>query len=647
MDLKQYKLSRTIRDFEELLLKLFSEGKLNGTVHTCVGQELIPVVLSDYINTDDVYVSNHRGHGHYIAKTGDIYGLLLEILGKKAGCSGGFGGSQHLFKEKEFYSNGIQGGMTPIAAGMAMAKKNLKENGIIVQFIGDGTLGEGLLYETMNCAKIFQLPFLIILENNEYAQSTSMKQTFGGDISKRVEGFGFHYLNGNIWNSDELDCVIKEGVSLARNFIPVFIEINCYRLNSHSKGDDNRDLDEIFKYQEIDPINVYERQFPDVAKIVKDENNSYLTSILDMALSEDSLSDFSSNFNDNKNLEFSKINSHSNLVTKRFNDLIYEALKIQIERKPITVFLGEDIQNRTNFTPKDYGGAFKVTKNLSDLSDFVNNTPISEAAITGIGIGLSIYGVPSVVEIMFGDFLTLSLDQILQHASKFQGMYGVKLKMPFVLRTPMGGKRGYGPTHSQSLEKHFLGIYGINVIALNYRLNPIDIYNTIFISGESPTLVIENKFDYTRSFDHGFLKTHDYYSSINDFPIILIKPKNSKPRISIICYGGTLFDVENAASDLLIFHELAVEILCYCQISKIELDPIFKSVERTNKLIIVEEGNPFAGFGSEVISQLISNGAKIDKLVRIGNSNIIPSSLEAELKLLPNKENIISEILKM
>lgn len=648
MNLKQYKSARIIRDFEELLLKLFSQGKLNGTVHTCVGQEVIPVLLAENTTTEDVYISNHRGHGHYISKTGDVKGLLFELLGKKRGCSGGYGGSQHLYKEKEFYSNGIQGGMTPVAAGIAMAKKNLGEKGIVVQFIGDGTLGEGLLYETMNCAKIFQLPLLIILENNGYAQSTSFKQTFGGDLAKRVEGFGFKYFNGNIWELDKLGSIINQGVKLTREFTPVFIEINCYRLNSHSKGDDNRDIEEINNFIKLDPINVFENQFPDEAIKVKTEHDLLLNSLLENALEEESLFNVSSETISLKmeGMKFNNYNNDENLLNKRYNELIYESFINQIQREPYTVFLGEDIQNKTQFTSKDYGGAFKVTKNLSDLSNYVYNTPISEAAITGIGIGLSLFGVSCVVEIMFGDFMTLTFDQILQHASKFQGMYGQRIKMPFILRTPMGGRRGYGPTHSQSLEKHFLGIFGVNVIALNYRLNPDDIYKKIF-KNQIPTIVIENKIDYTRYLQKDLIITHDYFISNDDFPVILIKPKHTKPSVSILCYGGTLFDIENAASDLLIYHEIAVEIICYSEISNCNLTPIYDSVITTRKLITIEEGSSFAAFGSEVISQLITKGSKIEKMIRIGNAEIIPSSYEAELNLLPSKEKIISEILKM
>ena len=134
-------------------------------------------------------VTNHIGHGHYISKTGDIKGLVAELLGKEIGCSGGMGGSQHLYN-KNFLSNGIQGGMVPIACGIAKYYKLQKQKNISVAFIGDGTLGEGIIYETFNIAAKKEYPLLIVLESNGMAQSTSTEQTFSGDMQKRIEGFG-------------------------------------------------------------------------------------------------------------------------------------------------------------------------------------------------------------------------------------------------------------------------------------------------------------------------------------------------------------------------------------------------------------------------------------------------------------------------
>ena len=177
----------TIRTVEERFMSLFSEGKLNGTVHTCVGQEFSAIAFAGQLQKKDFIFSNHRCHGHYIAFTDDVRGLLAELLGKASGTCGGIGSSQHLCKDN-FYSNGIQGGIVPVAAGYAMANK-LKNNGAIgIVFIGDGTFGEGVLYETLNIVSKWNIPLLIVCENNYYAQSTPQSITLAGDHSSKGSG---------------------------------------------------------------------------------------------------------------------------------------------------------------------------------------------------------------------------------------------------------------------------------------------------------------------------------------------------------------------------------------------------------------------------------------------------------------------------
>src|SRR3982751_2114814 len=190
-----------IRKVEEKFLELFSEGKLNGTVHTCVGQEFSAVAFAGQLKKKDFVFSNHRCHGHYIAFTGDTRGLLAELLGKASGTSGGIGSSQHLCNNN-FFSNGIQGGIVPVAAGYALGNK-LKQNGAIgIVFIGDGTLGEGALYETMNIISKWEIPLMIVCENNFFAQSTPQHINLAGDIRARAAAFGIKTFKNDTWNPE-------------------------------------------------------------------------------------------------------------------------------------------------------------------------------------------------------------------------------------------------------------------------------------------------------------------------------------------------------------------------------------------------------------------------------------------------------------
>ena len=143
-----------------------------------------------------------------------------------------------------------------------------------------------------------------------------------------------------------------------------------------------------------------------------------------------------------------------------------------------------------------YGGAFKVSKNLSfNYPERILNTPISEQSIIGIGTGLALNGYIPIVEIMFGDFMSLCFDQLINHACKFQYMYNDQVRVPLVIRTPMGGYRGYGPTHSQSLEKYFLGIPNLKILALNIRVSPDKIFNTLF---ENISCIADNQWNDSR-----------------------------------------------------------------------------------------------------------------------------------------------------
>jgi TPP-dependent pyruvate/acetoin dehydrogenase alpha subunit len=181
-----------IREFELRVLKLFSEGKLFGTTHAYIGQEANAVGVISNLNHDDIVVSNHRCHGHYLAFKNNPYELLCELMGKEDGSCGGRGGSQHIYDDN-FFTNGIQGGIVPLAAGLAFAEKEKGSSKIVAIFIGDGTLGQGVLYEGLNITSKWELPLLFVLENNRYAQSTKIEHTLSGTVSERFTAFGIDH----------------------------------------------------------------------------------------------------------------------------------------------------------------------------------------------------------------------------------------------------------------------------------------------------------------------------------------------------------------------------------------------------------------------------------------------------------------------
>ncbi len=307
--------------------------------------------------------------------------------------------------------------------------------------------------------------------------------------------------------------------------------------------------------------------------------------------------------------------------------------------------IGEDIMD-------PYGGAFKVTKGLStDFPKRVINTPISEAGIVGIGCGMALNGMRPIVEIMFGDFITLATDQIVNHMSKFQQMYGNQIKIPIIIRTPMGGGRGYGPTHSQSLEKLFFGIPNIKIVAPSHFHEPGEILYNAALNDESPIIFIENKLLYPKKI---ILENIEglYIETINDngYPTKIIKNYiGNNPDITIIGYGGVSIILEEILRKMLT-EEINV-LLCMPSLIKpvVEKTIINCSIE-SSRVIILEEGIKNFGWGAEVSSIIYNKLYKSLKspIVRIGaEDSIIPVAEQLERKVLPSVEKVEKVILEV
>ncbi|HKI90860.1 MAG TPA: thiamine pyrophosphate-dependent dehydrogenase E1 component subunit alpha [Gaiellaceae bacterium] len=246
-----------IRRFEETLLDLFAAGQLAGTTHTCIGQEADAAGVASCLDSErDVIVSNHRCHGHYLAFTGDVDGLLREVMGREGGVCGGKGGSQHLYAGN-FYSNGVLGSTVPLATGIALAERERGSGGVATVFIGDGTLGQGVVYESFNIASLWQLPLLVVLEHNDYAQSTPSHLQLAGDVEARAEAFGVATERLDSTDVVAIRAAADRAVGHVRTTgRPFFLVLDTYRFSPHSKGDDFRDPDEIAQRRERDPLTV-------------------------------------------------------------------------------------------------------------------------------------------------------------------------------------------------------------------------------------------------------------------------------------------------------------------------------------------------------------------------------------------------------
>lgn len=255
---KFYEEMFLIRYFEEHMERLFKKGELVGTVHGCIGQEAVAVGVVSALSKGDIVTGNHRSHGHFLAYCGDIKGLMAEIMGKEIGIVAGRGGSQHLQK-MNFYSNGVQGSLVPVAVGMAYAESLKKSDHVVICFLGDGTLGQGVVYEALNMASLWSLPVIFVVENNAYAMSTRTEDAAAGTFVGRGRAFG---IESNETTTSDVEVIFdkaKEIVHYVRtNKRPFFWVINTYRFCGHSKGDDKayRTKEEETERLQTDPLKV-------------------------------------------------------------------------------------------------------------------------------------------------------------------------------------------------------------------------------------------------------------------------------------------------------------------------------------------------------------------------------------------------------
>jgi acetoin:2,6-dichlorophenolindophenol oxidoreductase subunit alpha len=250
-----------IRHFEWRVLELFAAGMLAGTTHTCLGQEYVPVALSALLDTRDMVFSNHRGHGHYLARHAEPAGLLAEMMGRQGAICQGVGGSQHLFRPG-FLATGVQGQSLPVAVGAALDLRRAGDGGLAVSYIGDGTWGQGVVYEALNMAALWSVPLLVVVENNAVAQSTPVERHLAGSIAGRAEGLGIAHVLIDEPDINVIRARLREPVAaLRRSPRPLIAEFMTDRLGPHSKGDDTRDDELIARLQARDWYRRYAAAF--------------------------------------------------------------------------------------------------------------------------------------------------------------------------------------------------------------------------------------------------------------------------------------------------------------------------------------------------------------------------------------------------
>ncbi len=319
-------------------------------------------------------------------------------------------------------------------------------------------------------------------------------------------------------------------------------------------------------------------------------------------------------------------------------------LRAAFDRDERVMLLGEDVAD-------PYGGAFKVTRGLATaFPDRVLATPISEGAITGLACGLALRGLRPTVEIMFGDFLTLAADQIVNHIAKFPGLYGDAARAPVVIRTPMGGGRGYGATHSQSLEKMFFGVPELRVVAPSHVHAPGAMLGHALTAGRDPVLFCEHKLLYPMAL---FAGDDDVSVEMEDeiahFPTAILRNHDGAADATLIAYGGMSREIVPLLARLRA-EEIAVTAVLPASLNPLPVETLVRAADATGRVVIAEEGTEGFNWGAEVAAILYERLlGRLEAPIRRLSSRpaAIPCSEEGERAVLVQADDLERAILEV
>ena len=650
----------TIRIFETVMEEESKAGRLPGTFHSSAGQEAVAVGSCASLTHDDLVVSNHRGHGHFIAKGGDIVRIMAELYGKEAGYSGGKGGTQHMAGVDIGFmgSNGITGGGLPIATGLGLAMLRRERPNVAVSFFGDGAANQGSFHESLNMAAIWKLPVIFICENNGWGMSTPVKDvTAGPSIAHRGEAYGILYktIDGN-----DVDAVLDHMrgalTMVMHGEAPALLECRTWRMKGHSRADQNlyRDRATDGEWLKRDPIARFKQKLLERKKATQEDFDraearvtkrihDAMAKVRDLPPARPEAA-FEKIYASVPTLPAGKAPEPSSsrrmpavkeleFENKPYWQAIQEAMCEAMDRDNRFFVFGEDVA--------EYGGCFKVTRGMFERygKDRIINTPISEEAIVGVCIGAAMGGVRPIGEIMFMDFIYLALDQLANHAAKFHYIYNGQMKIPIVIRTPMGGYRGYGATHSQCLDTLLMKIPGLRVVTPWSPRDAKGLLKTCLHS-DDPVVFIEHKALYGTT---GPVPT-------TEEAIPLGKANIVRPGKDItIVANSYMVSLSLQAAEILAKEGINAEVIDLRCLAPLDRETVAASAARTQALVIVEEGHRTLGIGAELAASVQEQafGYLDAPILRVAAADVpIPSAIEMERAVLPNVEAIVATVKK-
>ena len=633
------------RMIEEKMLILLRQGKISKWF-SGIGQEAISVGVTMALQNDEYILPMHRNLGVFTSRKIPLNRLFSQWQGKANGFTKGRDRSFHFGTQAHKIVGMIShlGPQLGVADGIALSHILRNEAKLTAVFSGEGGTSEGDFHEALNVASVWNLPVLFCIENNGYGLSTPTDEQYHCEhIADKGKGYGMeaHIIEGN--NILEVySKVNKIAKSVRKNPRPVLIELKTFRRRGHEEASGTKYVPEdLMNYWEAkDPITNFEAFLvkhkittPSKIQHLKTEISNEIQHGLELAFNENNIiADLETELKDvYKEFDYQEVKPNQSTKEIRFVDAISEGLKQSMERHEDLVIMGQDIA--------EYGGVFKITEGFVDQfgKARVRNTPICESAIVETAMGLSIAGLKSVVELQFADFVSSGFNPVVNYLAKSHYRWGQEANI--VLRMPCGAGVGAGPFHSQTNEAWFTKTPGLKVV---YPAFPADAKGllTTAIEDPNPVLFFEHKALY-RSIRQDV--PTDYYT----LPFGKATLLKEGDAVTIISYGAavhwaleTLENNPNIAADLIDLRSL----------QPLDMDCILTSVQKTNRVIILQEDSLFGGIASDLSAQIMEQAFEyLDAPVqRVGSLNTpIPfaSSLEQQYLAKHNFESALKTLL--
>ena len=633
------------RLIEEKMLIYLRQGKISKWF-SGVGQEAISVGCTLAMDKEEYILPMHRNLGVFTARDITFERLFLQFQGKNGGFTKGRDRSFH-FGSKEHNIVGMISHLGPqlgIADGIALGNLLKQNNQTTLVFSGDGGASEGDFHEALNVAAVWKLPVIFVIENNQWGLSTPSNQQFACKqfIDKGI-GYGMEavQLDGN--NIIE----VYEGISAIRKKIqtnpqPVIVECMTFRRRGHEEASGTKYYPEglIEKWEEKDPVVNYESYLIKEGIISEEEIIVWKDEITNQVAEAFETATQTEKIVPNTELELGDmfapyqqvvINPSGNKKEMRLIDAVSDAMRLAMRKHNNLVLMGQDIA--------DYGGVFKATEGF--LEEFggqrVRNTPLCESAIVGAALGLSINGYKAMMEMQFSDFVTVGFNQIVNNLAKIHYRWGQNSDV--VIRMPTGAGVAAGPFHSQSTEGWFFHTPGLKIV---YPSSAREAKGLLLAAFEdpNPVLFFEHKVLY-RSISE---EVEEDYFTIEIGKANVVKAGND---VSIITYGLGVHWAKTLQENHV---DISIEIVDLRTLSPLDTETIYKSVNKTNRAIVLHEATVTGGVGAELTTLIQENcfenlDAPIKRLGSLDTPVPFAAELEQNFFPLDELERVLLEII--